>query len=389
MKKRKDIVDLEKGNPHLFLEITNSIKDKGRITFAEFMDTVLYHPSYGYYTLLSERMGDRGDFITSPEIHRVFGRLLAKQIAQVWNMLGSKEDFWIVEIGAGKGLLCRDILSCLEEDHPLLYRGLYYGIIERSPSLVQRQQEIIIEKEGRSEKVFWFGSVDDSPLKEGIEGCMISNEFFDALPVHRVKQKDNLKEIYVGYDGRFQEVIDEPSTHLLETYFKDVSVELKEDMEAEVNLNALDWIEELGKILRKGVIITVDYGYPARELYSPKRFKGTLLCYFRHRAWNDPYKRLGLQDITAHVDFTGLAQRGERCGLSVTGFTDQGSFLIGLGILNELQVLREDAIEDNMAIKSLFMPGGFGDTFNVLIQHKGIPYPSLDGLNWKNMKERL
>lgn len=377
------------GNPSLLSEIIAAIKSDRKITFAEFMEMVLYHPSYGYYSTLDDRLGDRSDYITSPGVHSIFGRLLARQVVEVFSLLPSGETFWLLEIGAGQGLLCKDILSGLREINPDIYDALSYGIIEKSPSRLKTQQEVVLKEEGDAGKVLWFNSLEDGLLKKGINGCIVTNEFFDALPVHRVKKETELKEIYVRYDNDFCELLCRPSSSALEQYFEDVGVELREGMEAEVNLLAIGWMKQMAKTLNAGVVITIDYGYPAKELYSERHSQGTLMCYYKHRIENNPYVRLGLQDITSHVDFTSLARAGETCGLSVTGFTKQSSFLLGLGVDEDLQSLGEASIEDQMAIKSLFMPGGFGDTFKVLIQHKGLDKPLLKGLSFKNMIDRL
>ena len=377
------------GNPSLHSEIITHIKSSHKITFAKFMEMVLYHPSYGYYSTLDDRLGDRTDYITSPGVHAIFGRLLAKQIAEIAELLPSKEKFWVLEIGAGQGLLCKDILSTMRNEYPEIYNTLNYGIIERSQSRVKKQKETILKEERDAGKVFWFNSLEDEPLIDGINGCIVTNEFFDALPVHRVKKEKELMEIYVCFGNDFEEVVDGLSTVSLKSYFENIGVELQEGMEAEVNLLALDWMKGMAKTLNAGVVITIDYGYPAKELYSERHSKGTLMCYYKHQIENNPYVRLGLQDITSHVDFTSIARAGENYGLSVTGFTKQGSFLLGLATDEDLQSLGEVSIEDQMAMKSLFMPGGFGDTFKVLIQHKGIENPSLQGLSFKNMIDRL
>jgi SAM-dependent MidA family methyltransferase len=376
-------------NPPLKSELIAQIKSKNKITFADFMEMVLYHPSHGYYSTLNDRLGDRSDYITSPALHPIFGRLLATQIAEVAKLLHSRERFWIVEVGAGHGMLCKDILSTMRNQYPAIYDNLSYGIVERSHSCVKRQREITLKEEGEAGKVLWLSSLEDEPLKDGINGCIVTNEFFDALPVHRVKKEKELTEIYVCYGDDFEESVGSLSTLELKSYFEDVGIELREGMEAEVNLLAIEWMKKMALILRRGIVITIDYGYPAQELYSVKHARGTLICYYKHRIEHNPYVRLGLQDITSHVDFTSLARAGEKFGLSVTGFTKQGNFLFGLGVVEAMQALRDMSPEDHMAIKGLFMPGGFGDTFKVLIQHKGLKNPSLKGLSFKNSMDRL
>jgi SAM-dependent MidA family methyltransferase len=206
----------------------------------------------------------------------------------------------------------------------------------------------------------------------------------DAFPVHRVvATKDGLDEIYVDVDGdRFVETREVPSTPDLEAYFKRLKIRLAEGQRAEVNLEAARWIREVGKALDLGFVITIDYGYPASELFAPHRKKGSLLCYYRHTVNDDPYARIGEQDITAHVDFTGLARAGAEAGLSVTGFTNQLNFLMSLGIAREMERFDPESPE-MLSVKRLLARESMGGVFKVLIQHKGLTPPPLEGLTFR------
>ncbi len=197
-----------------------------------------------------------------------------------------------------------------------------------------------------------------------------------------------LKEVFVSLkDDAFTEVLDLPSTPEIGIYFERLGIELEEGQRAEVNLKAVDWMRWVAKGLKKGFVITVDYGYPAEELYAPDRKTGTLLCYHRHRVVEDPFINIGEQDITAHVDFTTLMKVGEKEGLQVAGFTDQTHFLFGLGILERIAAIgrsastEAEALQERLLIKNLIMPGRMGSVFKILIQYKGIGgRPELSGL---------
>ena len=224
--------------------------------------------------------------------------------------------------------------------------------------------------------------------KDLFEGCFLSNELVDAFPVHRVMlQQGSLKELYVAQrNGRFEEQWEEPSDPRIKTYFERMGVSLEEGQQAEVNLEALDWITRVGQCLKRGFVLTIDYGYPAEELYAPFRQDGTLRCFHQHQISDNPYERWGEQDITAHVNFTALIRKGEEVGLKLTGFVPQYRFLLGLGFLGEMETLERnlseiDRLKLRLSLKHLIEPEvGMGEVFKVLIQHKGIENPQLDGL---------
>jgi SAM-dependent MidA family methyltransferase len=202
-----------------------------------------------------------------------------------------------------------------------------------------------------------------------------------------VLQQGRLRELYVTEkDGEFREQWGDPSDPRIASYFSSLECSLEEGQRAEVNLRALEWMEEVARNLRKGFVLTIDYGYPAYELYTPHRSEGTLLCYFQHRVSENPYERLGEQDITSHVNFTSLIRKGEEEGLRFTGLVPQYRFLFGVGLLEEMESLGksmsdEEALQMRLSIKHLIEPEtGMGEVFKVLIQHKGIERPELDGL---------
>ncbi len=358
-------------------EIVGLINKKGKITFADFMELALYHPRHGYYNSEKEKIGRMGDYYTSSDVHPVFGELIARQLEQMWRLLG-KNKFTIVEIGAGKGWLCYDIINRVRNEYPGFFEKMDYKIVEISQNLIEKQSDTL---KGMEEKVSW-GSFSTDGLSIGsVEGCFLSNEFVDSLPVHQVVVENNrLKEIYVTKkNGMLCEVIDELSSPVLREYFQESKINLKEGQRAEVNLKALAWVRNISSCLRRGFVITIDYGHLAEDLYSEERHRGTLMCYHEHTTNENPYKKIGCQDITSHVDFSSIMREGSRFGLSTTGFVRQSNFLIALGILNKMNDAQGD-FSKFLTMKNLFLPGGMGDVFKVLIQHKGIDGPGLIGL---------
>ncbi len=233
------------------------------------------------------------------------------------------------------------------------------------------------------------GPPDHGYQREGQrEGCFLSNELVDAFPVHRIMgTKGRVKESYVTErDGELVEEWGEPSDPRIEDYLKSMGITLREGQKAEVNLKALDWMEKVGTCLKRGFVLTIDYGDWADALYAPHRREGTLLCYHRHQTSEDFFERLGEQDITSHVNFTALVRKGEEMGLRFTGLVPQYRLLIALGLLQELDSLGAklselDALNLRLRVKHLIEPEiGMGEVFKVLIQHKGVENPRLNGL---------
>ena len=314
----------------------------GRITFAEYMAIALYNPEYGYYTN-RVKIGSQGDFFTSASLGSDFGELLGIQFLEMWHNLGCPSPFYLVEMGAGNGELAQDILSYLQTNADRAFiDALKYIIIERSPSLIEQQQELL--------QPFTDLDLDWQELSDladdSVVGCFFSNELVDAFPVHLVqKEASELKEIYLTLkQGQLTEVSDRLSTSAIAEYFAQSDIDLlspqyPDSYRTEVNLQALDWLKTIATKLQRGYILTIDYGYSAAKYYRPARSQGTLQCYYQHRRHNNPYANLGCQDITAHVNFTALERQGEQLKLQQIGFTQQGLFLMALGLgdrLNEL-----------------------------------------------------
>ncbi|MBI4298402.1 MAG: SAM-dependent methyltransferase [Chloroflexi bacterium] len=365
--------------------ITDRIQKQGKITFAAFMEMALFHPTGGYYTSPS-RVGAEGDYYTSPCAHPVFGALLAIQAEQLWEILRKPNPFFVVEPGAGSGLMARDFLRYSQNLAPSFQQSLRYLALDMAsapvnkasfPNLAQITSKTI-------------------PLKD-IEGCVLSNELVDCSPVHRFEIRDGrIQEIYVTLqDGQLDEVLGEPSTPLIAERLGSLGVRLTEGYRSEVNLYLASWMKEVSQSLTKGFVITIDYGTEAQDLYSPARSRGTMRSYYKHTEASSPYAHLGEQDMTAHVDFTSLIEEGKKNGLEPLGFVTQREFLMNLGFGSFLKSLKigrpqlaaRDYYAHQMAMMELIKPEGLG-SFRVLIQAKGVGQPSLYGLTPGNNKAK-
>ncbi|ABG53760.1 protein of unknown function DUF185 [Trichodesmium erythraeum IMS101] len=372
---------ISNNNENLCTIIYKSISESQnkRITFAEYMDLVLYHPQYGYYATHPVNIGKQGDFLTSPHWGSDFGELLAEQFLQMWHILQRPNNFTIVEMGAGQGILAEQILGYLKQKHLDFFQTVEYLIVEKSEVLKVQQKQIL-----QSYQVRW--SDWDKISHSSITGCFFSNELVDAFPVHKFRiEEREIKEIYVSSNsqGKFVEITDKISTPEIAEYFNLVDIDLLsfvdvEGYQSEVNLQALDWIKIVSNKLLKGYLLTIDYGYQAVRYYNPVRKEGTLQCYYQHHRNNDPYWNVGRQDITAHVDFTALEKQGNLLDLETLGFTKQGLFLMALGLgdrLNELSNNQGFSVEEvfrrREALHSLIDPIGLGN-FGVLVQSKSL-----------------
>ena len=361
--------------------------DHNQITFAEFMSLALYHPQSGYYSSSNRIIGPQGDFVTSSHMGHDFGQLLAEQFVDMWKQLQKPSPFTLVEMGAGQGLVAADVLEHLKAHYAECFGCLRYVVVEKSRALSAEQQRRLGHWQEEVSLVWCdLEEIEDA----SVVGCIFSNELVDAFPVHWVEWHGELKEIWVGVEAdQFVPVQGRLSTPRLRTYFEQVGIDFKQGYEhgyrTEVNLAALDWVEQVAKRLKKGYLLTIDYGYTAQRYYSPARREGTLQCYYQHAHLNDPFVRVGEQDITAHVDFTALETFGEAAGLEKVGFTQQGLFLMALGLGDRLAKLSQPRAPEQSAtgktiqavmmrreaLQQLISPMGFGN-FGVLVQAKGL-----------------
>jgi len=364
-------------------KIANSPEQK--ITFADYMDLVLYHPQQGYYTSGQVDIGKAGDFFTAASLGSDFGELLAENFVEMWEKLGQPNPFDLVEIGAGKGELAHDILSYLSQHYPHCLPALHYHIIEQSPALREEQQEKL--KTWQNEITLRWETWEEIP-DSSLVGCCFSNELVDAFPVHRVQiEAGTLKEIYVTVSedketSPFTEVTDNISTPQLKEYFQTVGItlpsnEYPEGFQTEVNLAIPSWLATVSRCLNQGYLLTIDYGYPAQKYYHPQRYTGTLQCYVQHQRHNDPYLLIGQQDMTSHVDFTAIETYGKQYGLEFYHFTQQALFLMASGLGDRLNQLSQggfnvmEVLQRRDALHQLMDPMGLGG-FGVLLQGKGV-----------------
>jgi SAM-dependent MidA family methyltransferase len=358
------------------------IRAGGPIPFAEFMRECLYHPEHGYYSRLSTRQ--RGDYYTSVDVHAIFGRLIARQLAEMWELLGSPQPFLAVESGAGVGRLAANILDFAARELPAFYAATKYIAVEHSGER-RAEHAAALASHVSSGRVSSFAEIPaDIP-----NGCIFSNELLDALPTHRVVvEGGQLREVYVEFEGgRFIGVLHELSTPAIEQYFREQGIALPEGQQAEACLDACRWIEYAGRAIGRGFVMTIDYGHEARTLYDERHNRGTLLAYRDHRVTENVLDAPGEQDLTSHVNFTALQVWGARADLERTGLVTQSQFLVALGRANEFADLYEpgqsevEKLRARLLLKNLIHPEGLGEKFRVLIQHKGIENPRLTGLS--------
>ncbi|MGA7795087.1 MAG: SAM-dependent methyltransferase [Candidatus Acidiferrales bacterium] len=362
--------------------LAGRIRSGGPISFAEFMRECLYHYAHGYYSRASSRRFD--DYYTSVDVHPIFGRLVARQFAEMWELLGSPRPFVVAESGAGVGRLAGHILDFSKHALPEFYAALEYVAVERSGARRAEHAACLADHAAA-------GRVSSAAEIPGAisAGCIFSNELLDALPAHRVAVENGaLREIYVGFEsGRFIEVPGEPSMPALERYFHEQGIALEEGQQAEVCFEACDWIESAGRALERGFVLTIDYGHEARALYGEHHNRGTLLAYRDHSVTENLLDAPGEKDLTAHVNFTAVDLCGRRSGLLRTGLVTQSQFLVALGRGNEFADLYEpgqtemEKLRARLLLKNLIHPEGLGEKFQVLIQHKGIEAPRLTGLS--------
>lgn len=360
--------------------LLDTLRRSGPMTFERYMELCLYHPDYGYYAQGRERTGARGDYFTSPDLHPIFARLVARQAAEIWKLLGRPQPFRWVEMGAGRGWLARDFLEWSERQPPEFFAALDYWIVEPA----SRNRALLAEKLAR-QRCRVLASLEEL---EPVTGCFFSNELVDAFPVAVVTRADGrLKEINVTAEGEdLREKLRAISDSTIAAAVARYANQLEEGQRVEVNRRAVRWMESVAAKLERGFVITVDYGDMAERLFTPDRPRGTLLAYRGHIASETFFDSPGEQDLTAHVNFSALIDAGRQAGLESTGFTTQERFLLALGEANEFADLYDqgqseaEKLEARLKLKRLINPGGMGNIFKVLIQHRGVAEPRLTGL---------
>jgi SAM-dependent MidA family methyltransferase len=365
--------------------IRRTIRQRGPVTFAWFMEQALYHPELGYYSSGRCAIGRGGDYFTNVSVGPLFGRMLAAQFVEMWEALGRPDDFVVVEQGAHQGDFARDVLGAVRERCPHFFSTLRYWIIEPFPILRERQAKTLCDF---GEQVGWKASLADL---EPFCGVHFSNELIDALPVHllirapegrasarpthsEAGSSDRWQERRIAESGDGFDLIPAPITDAELCRHLPKLPPVDEPYETEVNLAALKWVEQVAEKLTRGYVLAVDYGYSRAEYYAPERRSGTLQCYSNHRVLPSPLTEFGHVDITAHVEWTSLAERAETSGLSVAGFTDQHHFMTGIvtALLPEQFGAEADA-RTRRALQTLLHPEILGTTFQFLALTKNVP----------------
>ncbi len=375
-------------------DLTEKIKEKiknsnGLITFKDFMNFALYYPELGYYTKGILRFGKTGDFITSPHTHRLFGALISRQLIEFWELLDNPKEFFIIEMGAGAGFLAKDILSYTKNYKKDFFNCIKYIIIEPFKNNIIIQKENLLEYK---KNINWIKNITEIT---SITGCIISNELLDAFPVHWIRKKDDkFFEIYIGIsNNKFVPIEGKPSNKELENYIKLLDNYIPNNYDTEINLNIKNWINNISKILIKGFILTIDYGYTWKEYFHPNRNRGTLLAYKGQSVTENILDIPGEQDITAHVNFSDLYRWGKEVDIDTIGYSSQWSFLASLDVEETFKEVIGDFnpfSPELAAIKMLLLPQGMGDSHKVMIQSKGIDKNiELKGFRLRNISDRL
>jgi SAM-dependent MidA family methyltransferase len=383
--------ELKQLSDELSARIHAEIQAAGMIPFSRFMEMALYEPGYGYYSAGLHKFGESGDFITAPEIGPLFATCLARQLAEVGQQLGSYD---ILEVGAGSGRLAADLLRDLDPaEAPGRYR-----ILERSADLRQVQhQHIAAEAPAWVDRIEWL----DRPPADQWQGLIIANEVIDALAVERFQwAAGEIQQLCIAECEGKLEWTQRPAPNELSAAVQHVAADigpgflqgLNGGYRSEINLHLPAWLAALSGSLSKGLALFIDYGYPRREYYLPERRDGTLMCHYRHRAHDDVFFWPGLQDITAWVDFTALAEAADQCSLEVEGYSSQAMFLLACGLDRVLQEKMADSPDGGVdlqdEVRQLTLPGMMGEKFQVMGLGRGLDQP-LRGFSLQDLRYRL
>jgi SAM-dependent MidA family methyltransferase len=337
----------------------------GWLPFDRYMALALYTPGLGYYSGGARKFGAAGDFVTAPELSPLFAQCLAAQVTQIMAASAPR----LLEAGAGSGILAAELLAELERLGALPER---YDILELSGELRARQQETIRARVPHlAPRVAWLDALPDS-----FSGALVANELLDALPVRLVAwREDGVFERGVRRDDNGGFAWEErPATGALLAVSQGLTF-VRPPYVSEIALAARAWVAEWGRILQKGALLLIDYGFPQREVYHPQRAEGTLMCHYRHHAHGDPFWLPGLNDLTAHVDFTAMAEAGHEAGLDVLGYTSQAQFLLNCGLAPLLEAQQADGARYAAlasGAQKLISPAEMGELFKVLALGKGI-----------------
>jgi len=364
--------------------IREEIMSRGPIPFSRYMEMALYQPGLGYYSAGLHKLGEAGDFVTSPELGSLFAACLARQIEQAAQQLG---EYDILEIGAGSGRLAADLLQLLDEDQ----LPVRYMILDRSADLRQVQREHIASiAPALLSRVEWLDQAPQEPW----QGVLLANEVIDALAVERFQASSSagLEQLCVGHTHNGFQWESRSAPSYLADALDALGVEFPGFYRSEISLQLLPWLEAMTAGMQRGLALFIDYGYPRREYYLDQRNDGTLICHYRHRAHDDVFFWPGLQDITAFVDFTLLAEASVQCGLQLEGYTNQAMFLLGCGldeVLAEQTALSKDGgLALNAQVRHLTLPGMMGERFQVMGLGRDLGF-ELKGFSLLDLSHRL
>ncbi len=338
--------------------------------------------------------GKEGDFITSPLVHRAFGEAVARQIMEMDEQLGHPDPFLLIEFGGGSGQLALDILKCLAEESPRLFGRLSYGISDFPESIKHFQERFENELPGALNNVTFLPPFSPELARKipNLPGCILANEFLDALPIHLIVKRDTeYREIFIGEQGEKFEIIELPPSPAVLHFIETNHLDLQDGCFAEINLEMQSWIRTVSSSLQRGFVLVLDYGGPGKELRSDRYPQGTLRGFKNHRLTDVFTLQLGEGDWTSDIDFSILARLAKKEGFSVTGYSTQGNFLLGLGVAERMPIFRKkdlnlDELKEHLAMKFLFHPEGMGNAFNVLGLHKGMDQPRLSGFSLRQEK---
>ena len=363
-------------------------QNSGRISFEHYMALALAAPGLGYYVSGNQKLGAAGDFVTAPEISAFFSHCLARQCAPILGHLSAEGEVNVLEFGAGSGIMAADVLLELERLGQLPSR---YLILEVSGELRQRQQQTLQQKAAHLlERVQWL---DALPAPRGFRGVVLANEVLDAMPVHLFfKEKETLGEYYVGWNGeQFTWEQGDFSNREIAARVKAISNRLPDHYRSEINLAMDGWLTSVAETLDQAVMFIIDYGFPRQEYYHAQREQGTLMCHYRHRSHDDPFVYPGLQDITAHVDFTAVAEAAHEAGLQVAGYNTQAMFLLANGLdtmLKSSDVNDPEFLRLARQVKTLAMPGEMGELFKVMALTREYDQ-ALQGFQLQDLRAKL
>ena len=363
-------------------ELIKEIVKEGSVSFARFMQLALYAPGVGYYSSGQQKFGRDGDFITAPELSPLFSQCIAKQCQQVLSQLESPV---ILEFGAGSGVMAADILLALETLNCL---PAHYFILELSAELQSRQRETMKARAPHLlDKVQWLSTLPS----ETFEGVVLANEVLDAMPVNKFRTHEGkLQEAHVGFENEQFVWQWQEASNTLEKSVQRLEIDFPDAYESEINLFIHGWVRSISSVLSRGLVLLIDYGFPRHEYYHSDRHMGTIMCHYQHRSHSDPLMLVGRQDITAHVDFTAVAEAGIDNDFDVEGFTNQAAFLIDCGITDLLQTAKDEVEQFNWnsQVKQLTLPSEMGELFKVIALTKDFDEVLL-GFRRLNLLERL